>query len=335
MGSKLKLGIVGCGDIAGFAAWMSRLIPQLTLAACCDINQERARAFARRHGIPQVFTQYEELLDKAGVEAVYLAVPHHLHAPAIQQAVERRLPVLVEKPLTRTLDEARQLVASLRQHPVKVGVNYQYRYDRGCYALARAVQAGQLGKIFSASVSVPWHRQQAYFDQAAWHKSIAQAGGGTLITQGSHFLDIVLWAIGEPPVAAMGRTAAPRFAVEVDTLAHGIVETRGGAQISIVSTMAAAVERGVVIELNGERGSAVYTNRPFPRVVFSGVRLRQAVPPQFGLHALHRSLAGFAHWVLEDRPFLIPAESALPVLAAVDAIYRSAHSDRLESIETM
>jgi predicted dehydrogenase len=194
--------------------------------------------------------------------------------------------------------------------------------------LARAIQSGVMGRIHSIRINVPWQRSQAYFDGAAWHKTIAQAGGGTLITQGSHFLDVALWALNESPVSAMGYTATPRFAVEVDTLAHGLVETSGGTLINVTSTMAAAKEQAVTVEVYGDCGTGRYSDRPWPSVKFSGVKVHQERPPQWGVHALHRSLAGFASWVLDDKPFLIPAASTLPVLAAVDGIYRSAQSGK-------
>ncbi len=330
---KLRLGIVGCGDIAGFTAWVSKLVPPVQLAACCDVSVERAQAFAKRHGIRQVFTDYSQLLAKASLDALYLAVPHHLHYEMILAAVEAAKPVLVEKPFTRTLAEGIKLGEALEQPGVKVGVNYQYRYDSGCYAMARAVQQKALGHIHSVRINVPWHRGQSYFDGAAWHKTIAQAGGGTLITQGSHFLDVALWALGEKPVSAIGYTATPSFDVEVDTLAHGIVKTSGDTLINITSTMAAASEQTVTIEMYGEKGTAVYNDRPMPHVKFIGTKIHKEGPPVWGVHALQRSLAGFARWVLNDQPFLTPAASALPVLAAVDGIYRSTQSGKREMIE--
>jgi UDP-N-acetyl-2-amino-2-deoxyglucuronate dehydrogenase len=334
---KLNLGIVGCGDIAGYTAWVSRLVPQVRLSACCDINAERVRTFAKRYRIPQTFTDYAEMLEKADLDAVYLAVPHNLHYEMILSALEAGRPVFVEKPLTRSLSEGINLVETLHTHSghtdQKVGVNYQYRYDSGCYALARAVQVGALGKVHSIRINIPWHRTQSYFDRAAWHKTLAQAGGGTLITQGSHFLDLALWALNERPVSAMGYIANPGFDVEVDTLAHGIVETEGGTLVSITSSMVAASEGVVTIEVSGERGTALYRDLPLPRVKFVGVKVRKERPPEWGVHALQRSLAGFAHWVLTDKPYLTPAHETLHVLAAVDGIYRSAETGRRESIE--
>lgn len=333
--SKLDLAIVGCGDIARFTALVSKLVPQVRLVACCDVHEARAQAFARRYRIPQAFTDYAEMLERAAADAVYLAVPHHLHHRMILEAVAAGKAVFVEKPLTRTLAEGAQLVETIRQRGKKVGVNYQYRYDAGCYALARATQAGSLGKVHSVRINLPWHRETSYFEGAAWHKSFAQAGGGTLITQGSHLLDVALWALGDPPVSAMGYTATPGFDVEVDTLAHGIVETSGGTLISITTTMAAAKEQAVTIEAYGERGTAVYRNQPWPSVKFVGVKVKRERPFPRGIHALQRSLAGFARWILDDTPFLTPAASTLPVLAAVDGIYRSAQSGLRATIEPL
>ena len=330
--TQLQLAIVGCGDIAGYTALVSKLVRRVKLAACCDVNADRARTFGARHRIAQVFTDYAELLAQASCDAVYLAVPHYLHYEMILAALDAGKAVFVEKPVTRTLAEARQLMGVIGNR--KVGVNYQNRYDGGCYSLARAIQSGVLGRIYSIRINVPWHRTQSYFDQAAWHKTIAQAGGGTLITQGSHYLDVALWAVNEAPVSAMGYVATPGFDVEVDTLAHGIVETSGGTLINIVSTMAAAQEQAVTIEAYGEHGTARYFNQPRPTVKFNGVSVQREQPPQQGVHALQRSLAGFADWVLDDKPFLIPAASTLPVLAAVDGIYRSAKSGARETIET-
>ena len=330
--NKLNLAVVGCGDIAGFTALIARLVPQVTLSACCDVNVERAEGFAKRHRIPQVFTDYKELLAKASADAVYLAVPHHLHYEMILAAITAGKPTFVEKPVTRTLAEGIKLVETVAGQ--KVGVNYQYRYDSGCYALGRAIQSGELGRVHSIRINIPWHRTQKYFDGAAWHKTIAQAGGGTLITQGSHFLDVALWALNDPPVSAMGYTATPGFDVEVDTLAHGIVETRRGTLISITSSMAAVKEQVVTIEAYGECGTALFRARPFRSLRFIGVRVRKERPPELGVHALQRSLAGFARWVLDDRPFLTPAKSTLPVLAAVDGIYRSAKSGHRSKVES-
>ena len=328
---KLNLGIIGCGDIAFFIALIGKLDRRIRLKACCDVREEQMKRFAARFGMRQTFLDYREMLALKDVDAVYLSVPHDLHYEMILVSAAAGKAVLAEKPLTRTYAEGKDLIDELGD--TKVGVNYQYRYDRCAYALARAVQAGKLGKVHSVRVNIPWHRENKYFENAAWHKTIARAGGGTLITQGSHLLDVALWSLGEAPVSAMGYTTNSGFDVEVDTLTHGVVETSGGTLINITSSMIAATEQAVSVEVYGERGTAIYRKGAVSTLRYKGVHPGRERPPARGLHAMHSSLAGFANWVLNGEPYLTPAREALPVLVAVDGIYRSAVSGQRELIE--
>jgi len=333
MGEALRLGVVGCGGIARFTALFARWNRGIHLAACCDVSKEKAKAFAQRYGFEWSHTSLDEMLNETEMDAVYLAVPHHLHHPMLTAALGKSYHVLVEKPVTRTLDEGRDIVKRADEKGLKVGVNYQYRYSKACHALAAALRDGALGKVHYARIHVPWSRKQSYFDTAPWHRFQAQAGGGTLITQGSHFLDLLLWGMDSPPESAAGYVAKMRFEdVEVEDLAQGIVQLKNGSFLQITSTMAAHAERPVTIEVYGEKGSAFYTNRPFPRLRFRGVRLKKRPPPCSGIHALQRSLEGFRSWVKEGKPYLTPAKDALPVLASVEAIYRSAQTGKREAV---
>ena len=347
MSKNLSLSIVGCGGIADFMALLARITPGVQLAAACDISRDRAEAFARKHKIPAVYTDFAEMMAAGGhlapgFLAVYLAVPHNLHFEMIQSAVDAGYQVFSEKPITRTFAEGQEIVAYAAEKGVKIGVNYQYRYDSGCHRLARAVQAGALGQVLYARINIPWHREQDYFDDSPWHKTLAQAGGGTLITQGSHLVDIVLWAVGSPPVAVTGLTAKKIFTdVEVEDFAAGTIELENGAIIQITSSMVAATEQPVSIEIYGDKGTAVYTRNPWPRVkfvmkrnrVFGRNRVSAVKPPQSGFHALHRSLKGFRDWILKDEPYLIPGEEALPALQVVEAIYQSAQTGQRVAIK--
>ncbi len=331
---RMNLGIVGCGDIAGYTAFFARLNRRIAMTACCDVSKQRADSFARRHGIKHVFTDYAGMLANARLDAVYLAVPHNLHFEMIKRAIEAGKHVLVEKPVTRTYAEGIEIVKTAQKASLKLAVNYQYRYDAACYRLARAVQSGQIGDVRYGRINIPWHREHKYFEGSLWHKTIAQAGGGTLITQGSHFMDTALWACGSRPVSAVGVTARRVFQdVEVEDLAMGIVELGNGALIEICSSMASASEQAVSIEIYGSKATAVYTNQPWPRVRFIGGRAKTNDLPIFGFHALQRSIEGFRRWVNGGEPHLATGRESLPVLAAVEAIYRSAQSGIRENVK--
>lgn len=334
MTDDLTLAVVGCGSIADYVARLARWTPGVTLTAACDISQARAADFARKYKIPRVYTDYSQMLAAGDCRAVYLAVPHHLHFEMIKAAIDAGLPVLVEKPVTRTLAEGLEIALYARERGVKVGVNYQYRYDKACYKLAQVVHSGALGRVLYARTNVPWHREWSYFEGSPWHQSLAQAGGGTLITQASHLVDVLLWAIDSPPVSAHGWTDRKVFTqVEVEDFAAGTVTLENGAVLQITSSMVANPEGAVTLEVYGERGTAIYTNLPRPRLVVhlakGAFRIRRlGQVPYWGFHALHRSLKGFRDWVLEERPFLVPAAEALQALAVVEAIYRSAREGK-------
>jgi predicted dehydrogenase len=187
--------------------------------------------------------------------------------------------------------------------------------------------------LYYGRCNVPWRREAAYFEQGPWHGELARSGGGTLLTQGSHALDVLLWALDSPPRAAVGMTARPGFPqVEVETVALGTIELENGALIQVSSSMVARPEQAVTLELYGERGTALYSNRPLPHVRFRGLRVKRMRPPGWGVHALQRSLQAYRGWVMDGEPYLTPAEEALPVLAAVDALYRSSESGKGETI---
>lgn len=332
----LRMGIVGCGDIAGYVALFARINLGLQITACCDRNLETAQAFARKHNIVNPYVDFNVMLAQAELDAVYIAVPHYLHYDMIMSSVEAGWHVLVEKPITRTLQEGVEIAQLAKQTPLKIGVNYQYRYDRGCYALAAAARSGALGELYYARINLPWQRENDYFETGQWRGTIAQAGGGTLMTQGSHMLDIALWALNSYPISAAGYTTQRRFqTVEVEDLAVGNVEMANGAMLQISSSMVAKPEQALQIQLYGERGTAIYADKPWPHTVFRGARVRRQRPPVPGWHALMRSLEGFRRWVVDAEPYLIPAPEAVPALAVVDAIYRSTQSGQRESIQTV
>jgi len=334
MRKKLNLGIVGCGDIAGYTALFARLNHRIRIAACCDTNTLAAQSFAKRHKITSVFEDYQVMLQSEDLDTVYLAVPHNLHYPMIKAAIEAGVPVLVEKPITCTLGEGIEIVNLAQKAGVKLGVNYQYRYDSGCYALAKAAQNGGLGKIYYARCNIPWRRAEDYFRNSSWHANLVTSCGGTLLTQGSHILDIAIWAMGGQPVNTSGSVVKVKYKdVEVEDLAFGIVELDNGALIQISSSMVANPEQALSIEIYGEKGTAIYTDKPLPKVKFRGVHVRGVKPPVRGIHALQRSLEGFRKWIMEDIPYLTPGTEAIPVLAAVHGIYKSSLSGHQESIE--
>ena len=174
---QLRLAFVGCGSIATAVAWVVRLNPRIRIEACMSPVREEAESFARRFRVPRIYTDLPGLLADRGVETWYLASPHDAHAPQLREAIRAGVPVLCEKPLATTLDDGMDVCRRAREASVKVAVNYQYRYDRGCHGLVDACRAGELDDIFFGTCVIPWHREAAYFE-GTWRADGRRAPGG-------------------------------------------------------------------------------------------------------------------------------------------------------------
>ena len=323
----MRLAIVGCGDAAGTIGLASRFVPGVRVSVCIDVDSERARRFAARFRGAKSGTDWRVLANADDVDAVYVAVPHALHCEIATRLSSSGMPVLLEKPLAESVESAARLVAGLSDGH-RVGVNYQYRYDPKAWALVEASRGGTLGELYYITVDVPWYRGPEYLTRAPWHLSLEASGGGTLLTQGSHALDLAIMCTGSDPVSAMGSTYRRRNVdSEVEDLASGQVDTAGGVPVFVTSSMVARPGFRTVISVFGSRGSAIYRGFSRPSVTGYGVRVRSA-PVLTQLHAFRRSLAGFAGWANGGRPYRCPAEESLPVLRAVQAIYESAKVGR-------
>lgn len=332
--NKFKIALVGCGDISKETAFICRMNRKIASVACVDLDFEKAERFAKKYKIQKAYSDYETMLDKENPDAIYLAVPHHLHLPMVSQAVERGHHVLCEKPAAATLDQALEMCAMVKKSDRKVGINYQYRYDKACYAIAHAAHNGELGELYYACCNVPWHREKEYFNQSKWHASLEQAGGGTLITQASHIIDVAMWILGSVPKAASGITKKMKFKdVEVEDLFMGSVEMENGCLIQLSSSMVAQPERCINMEIYGSHGTGLYQGRFFPKSRFEGVKIRRKKPPVGGIHAFVASIEAFRRWSVADQAYAMPIENALPVMAVVDAMYRSAGSGKTEPVD--
>lgn len=331
----MNIAIVGCGDIGGFVAIGCRLNRKINITACVDTSVERSESFAKKHRISRSYQDYRELFQHKDIDAVYLGVPHFLHHSMIIDCLENGYNVFCEKPVTVSLNDALDVCRKSRETGKKVGINYQYRYDHNCNSVIEACRSGELGNINYALCNTSWSRTEKYFSGAPWHGKKAESGGGTLITQGSHIIDITLKALKSFPVEVAAVTDKKKFTeVEVEDFAMGIVKFENGAAMQITSTMAAEPEQKLTMDVYGSLGRAHYTGGDFSNIKSRGIKVKKRKAPVRGFHPLLRSIEGFRRWVKEDEPFLVPVEESLMVLAVVEAMYRSADSGKYEKVDT-
>ena len=254
----LGFGIWGTGMIAEFHAKALAEIPGVKVVAAYNRTPAKAEEFCRRHGAAVCATP-EALLAHPDVDVVCLCTPSGDHlAPALACAQAGKH-VVVEKPLEVTLARCDALTQACAQAGIVLAGILPRRFGAGSQALKAAIEAGRFGQITLAGALIPWWRTQAYYDSAAWRGTFALDGGGALMNQGIHTIDLLLWLLG--PVKRVSATAGlvAHAGIEVEDIATGWIEFANGARATLAGSTACWSGTGfpAEIRIHGTTGSAV------------------------------------------------------------------------------
>lgn len=259
--SRLKLAFVGCGEFARIMAIAAKLNPHIKMATCFDINKEAAIKFAKANGINNICNSYDEIL-ASDVNAVYLPVPHFLHYDYIKKALIANKHVFTEKPLCLTFKEAKELVELSSDKGLVLSVNFHYRYSKRLQKLIKKTQCNELGNHIFTNITVPWHRDERYMNVNSWHGKKELSGGGTLITQGIHALDIGLLCSGGEAVSIFGNASKFKFEdVETEDTFALTINFDNDSTLHFNSTMAYTKDQLATIRYYGTKGS-ITTKQP-------------------------------------------------------------------------
>jgi len=200
----IRIGIIGTGGMANAHATAFAKIPGVQLAACCDINAERLKTFADKHGIKKKFNDYRELLDLKSLDAVANVTPDAAHAEVSLAAVAKGLAVLCEKPLATTLSDARAMAAAVKKAGVVNMVNFSYRNSCAMQAAAKFVRDGGIGRVLHVESSYlqSWLVSKVWGDWRTapgmlWRLSTAAGSAGTLGDIGCHIYDLTTYVTGD------------------------------------------------------------------------------------------------------------------------------------------
>lgn len=193
--SKVRFGVIGLGNMgSSHARWIAEdKGNDLTLGAVCDIVEEKARKVGEQFGV-SCFTDAREMYDSGEIDAVIIAVPHYWHAPLTIRAARKGIHVLCEKPLESRVSRARAMIAECRRRKVAFGAMLQQRTRPAMIKMKQMVDAGKIGDVFRVQmICSNWFRTQAYYDSGSWRGTWDGEGGGVLINQAPHSLDLFQW----------------------------------------------------------------------------------------------------------------------------------------------
>jgi len=253
----MRFAIIGAGVIGRtHAACISQLAPGASLALVVDEIPGRARDLAAAYGA-EAATSAAAAFGHDDIDAVAICTPSGRHAGLTVAALDAGKHVIVEKPVDVTLRAAHRVLDAEARAATMVTVVSQHRFDASSQLVHRAIQEGRLGRLTSGVASVAWWRGQDYYDSGGWRGSWALDGGGALMNQGIHTVDLLVWMLGEP-VEVSARTAClAHQRIEAEDIAVAVIRFASGALGVLHATTAAYPGLTARIQVHGDRGSAV------------------------------------------------------------------------------
>jgi predicted dehydrogenase len=223
----VKLGIIGVGGMGSSHCKKLADVEELELAAVADVNAGRAQSVGEEYGVPH-FGSGSELIASGLVEAVLIATPHYFHPTFAVEAFEAGLHVLSEKPIGVEIGAAERMAEAARKSGKVFGVMFQMRSLPSIRKARELVDAGELGEVRRTLFVAPEFRSQAYYDSGTWRATWAGEGGGVLLNQGPHLMDIFC-LLGGLPAKVTGRCAQLMHQIEVEDHAEAVLEYANGA----------------------------------------------------------------------------------------------------------
>ena len=334
----LKSVVIGCGKISIMHCVSIKKQNNVVLAAVCDTKEDRAVAAAKEYGT-KYYTDWKEMLDKENPDAVHICTPHYLHPQMAIYALEHGINVLTEKPMAITYEDALKMADAAEKSQKSLVVSFQNRFNPGSLLIKDALDKGKLGKIISARAMVTWTRSDEYYSRSDWKGTWDKEGGGVVIDQAIHTLDLMNWYINSE-LAEVSATINNRAhsIVKVEDSAEGFIKYKNGTDAAFFAINYYGYDAPVELELYCEKGTAKLVGEK-ATITYNdgGVEIQDRNPNQFFEFKNAKQYWGVGH-MMEIENFysslekgLKPKNSVGEVLLThrlIDAIYKSGKENR-------
>lgn len=343
-------GIVGCGMIARFHAQAIKELPNARLVALCSRHPENARKVQEAVGVScEIYTDLAAMLRRPDLHIVNVCTPSGAHMEPAVAAAEAKKHVVVEKPLEITLDRCDRIIAACERNRVQLCTIFPSRFADANVVLKQAVQQGRFGRLTLGETTCKWWRSQEYYDQGGWKGTKALDGGGALMNQAIHNVDLLYWMMGRPvEVAAITATLAHQR-IEVEDTAVACLRFANGALGVIQATTSVWPGLPKTIAIHGDRGTVVVEQEDVLRWEFAEprpedeqirARFAQRVGASGGAshpaaisHEYHRrQLADFLRAIETGGQPLVDGREGRVAVEIILAIYRSAAERRFVAL---
>lgn len=251
----IRVAIIGCGDVSSVHFGAIEGAEEAELVAVCDSDTVRLATAQAQYSVPG-YEDYRQMLAQVRPDVVHICTPHSQHAAIAVEALERDVNVILEKPLAHTLAEGQRLVAASARSSAKIGICFQNRYNATAQAMHACLSTGELGKVLGASATVMWSRTAEYYDSRPWRGSWSGGGGGLMMNQAIHTLDLLQWLVGDVE-SVQGSTATRVLGetIEVEDTAEFVLEHTNGARSVFFATLANATNAPITLDVVTENAT--------------------------------------------------------------------------------
>ena len=267
---KYGFGIIGCGIISKLHADAIMNIEEATLVGVYDNNPEKAKELANEYNC-KIFESLEEMLKSNEIDIVNICLPSGLHAPFAIKAANAKKHFIVEKPMAITNGQLNDIIESCEENNVKGGVICQLRFSENIQKVKKAIENGELGEILVADIYMKYYRSPEYYASAGWRGTWEMDGGGALMNQGIHGIDLLLYLAG-PVKSVYGLCKTLARDIEVEDTASLVVEYENGAIGTIQGTTSVTPGYPRRLEISGTKGSIILTEEKIIRWDVDGTK---------------------------------------------------------------
>lgn len=337
---SLRFGLIGTGGGGRlFAGALAGRPGGARLVSVCSRNRDKATEFGAAYGVTEVYIDWRDLIG-SNIDAVCVASPTGDHAEMTIAAAARGLHVLTEKPIATTVADADRMIESCHRAGVTLGCIYMYRFLDTANRMKEAVSGGLIGRPLMAEGTGHFYRDQPYYDSGAWRGRWETEGGGSLVTQTSHTLDLMIWMLGDVEEVTAFYATSPLHRIEVEDITMVLLRFANGTLATLLSTTAAVNPEPRTLTVRGTLGTVGLVDdnlaqwdvpgRPSPEIaalmnsgaVDRGDTLTTAGYADSSLHFLQ--MEDFVAAAQEGRTPLVDGWEGRRTTAVMEAIYESA-----------
>ncbi len=330
---KIRAAVIGCGNISVMHLDSINALENIQLVGVCDIREERAQAAAEKYNTT-AYTDYKELFEKEKPDAVHICLPHYLHIPVACDAFNAGINVISEKPMSIRYEDAVHAVQLAEQRGVLYGVIFQCRYNTPSMLVKKRINDGRLGSVRCGRSVLTWCRSDDYYGDSDWKGTWDKEGGGVIIDQAIHSLDLANWFIDSTPVKVQSSLHNRNHEIMiVEDSAEGLIEYENGCLFGFYAMNNYFVDEPIEIRLVCENGTVrlsydeavinyndgttetVY-NQPQEIVSYTGGKSYWGTQHAVQINQFYRAVSGL-------EPLQISGREALKIQKIISGIYNN------------